>query len=175
MKQETAEAQVSVKNIARAVVSRLTERAEPFPSDEFIVPSLFRVYLRESDDQRLEPLKAEMRRSVCAALDAELQKLNQSLLSRARGRKYRRLQDFWQIDFYVDTEEKAQAGGFWIWSDFPELEGKRDIHGSPTVRATVDAFGTTRNDGLYPRPAREEICAHFRFEDKLGRRVFAMA
>jgi hypothetical protein len=166
---------VTARNISRAVVSRLTERAEPFPSDEFIVPSLFRVYLRESDDRRLEPLKNEMRRSICGALDSKLEQLNESLLSRARGRKYRRLQEFWQLDFYVDTEEKAQEGGFWIWSDFPELDSKRDVHGAHTVRATVDAFGTTRNDSLFPRPAREELCAHFRFEDKLGRRVYAMA
>ena len=169
------EAQVTVKNISSAVVSRLADRAEPFPSEEFIVPSLFRVYLRESDDGRLQPLKGEMRRSICAALDDKLEQLNRSVLSRARRRTYRRLQEFWQIDFYVDTEEKAKPGGFWIWSDFPETESKRDYDGPATIRANVDAFGTTRHSGSLAAPAREQICAHFRFEDKLGRRVFAMA
>src|SRR5438128_9747674 len=103
MKQQ-AEGAVTARIVSNAVVSRLTERAEPFPSGEFIVPSLFRIYLCESDDKRLHPLKGEMRRSISAALDNKLEQLNRSMLSRARGRTYRRLQEFWQLDFYVDTE-----------------------------------------------------------------------
>src|SRR5262245_55301508 len=169
------ELQVTVKTISSAIVSRLAERAEPFPSDEFIVPSLFRVYLREIDDRRLQPLKGEMRRSICGALDGKLEQLNKSVLSRARRRTYRRLLEFWQVDFYVDTEERAKPGGFWIWSDFPETENKRDFDGPATIRASLDAFGTTRHSSSGTAHTREQICAHFRFEDKLGRRVYAMA
>jgi hypothetical protein len=85
------------------------------------------------------------------------------------------MREYWQVDFNIAGASDLQPGQlFYIWSDFPEERNARNFDGTPTIRATVDAF--EHDTARRATPAvREQIAAHFRFEDKLGRRVYAMA
>jgi hypothetical protein len=166
---------VTARDIAKAVLQILKKRAHPFPNDEYVVPSLFRIYMRESDDRRLEPLKGEIRQSVGNALDRGLARMNRNLFQ-LNPKRYRRMREYWQVDFNIAGESELQPGQlFYVWSDFPEQRGPRDFDGAQTVRATVDAFEMETSRQSQAPSGREEIRAHFRFVDKLGARLYAMA
>lgn len=174
---------VSGGRIAEAVAMEMSDGAEPL-SKSVLVPSIFRVYLHQRDWDRLYPILHELRADVESELDTGLERLNKPLTSLPvkygfrKAKAYRRVKEYWQVDFYPNRDDDAAPGEFLIISDFPDPPRKTDLEGSETVRAT--RFGTNRGTGQpegrrvdAPRGA-EAVFAQIWFADEYGRRSYLM-
>jgi hypothetical protein len=174
----TETAPVTGKRITEAVVAEMSGGGEPL-ARAVLVPSVFRIYLNPQDWDRLYPILHELRADVESELEEALLRLNKRLeslparLGLTRARAYRRVKDYWQVDFYPNRDESCPAGEFIIVSDFPEPPRVMEMEGGETVRATRYAAGGTTGEPVPGRRA-ETVYAQLRFTDELGRRSYLM-
>lgn len=179
--QATENPPVTGNRITEAVVSEMAEGGEPL-SKSVLVPSVFRVYLHPQDWDRLYPILHELRADVEAGLDAALARLNSPLDSfRVRyglkkAKPFRRVKEYWQVDFYANRDDDCPAGEFMIISDFPEPPRAGELEGGETVRATrCGAYRTTgaaSSERVDQSRRPETAFAQIWFADELGRRSF---
>lgn len=174
---------VTGSRVTQAVANEITAGAEPL-ARRVLVPSVFRIYLHPNDWERLYPILHELRADVEEELDAALARMNrplESLLTRSglrKGKPYRRVKEYWQIDFYPNRDDTCPPGEFIIYSDFPEAPRATDLEGGETVRAT--RYATSRTTGqavsqtLDQAHQTEAAFAQIRFTDELGRRSYLM-
>ncbi len=169
--------------ISEALVGEMTAGAEPL-ARSVLIPSVFRVYLHPEDWERLYPILQEIRGETESELTEALARLNKPLASWTKRvglrkpKEFRRVKEFWQVDFYPNNDDDCRTGEFVIFSDFPEPPRAAEFEGSETVRAT--RFGTAAATGEKTRqsvdaaPKAENVLAQFRFTDELGRRSYLM-
>ncbi len=182
MKQQPPEVPpVTGKRITDAIVAEIAEGSEPL-SRSVLVPSVFRVYLHPCDWERLYPILQEVRADAEGELDAALAKLNKPAGSFAaryglrKAKTYRRVKDYWQIDFYPNRDEDCPAGEFILISDFPEPPRAMELEGGETIRATRHGGSRTTGQPLTVEQGRktETVFAQIWFADDLGRRSYLM-
>ncbi len=184
MQSERAEIpRVTGSRITDSVAAEMLNGAEPL-ARSILVPSVFRIYLHPDDWERLYSILHELRVDVEEELDRTLARLNRpvdSLLARCGLRKvkvYRRVKEYWQIDFYPNRDDGCPEGEFIIYSDFPEPPRATDLEGGETVRAT--RYGTNRVTGqevtapIAQAHKSEGALAQIRFTDELGHRSYIM-
>jgi hypothetical protein len=147
-------------------------------SKAVLVPSIFRIYLHPRDWDRLHPILHEIRSDIESELDTQLASLNKASIVARYGLKktkaYRRVKEFWQVDFYPNRDQDCPAGEFLLISDFPDPPRAADLEGNETVRAT--RHGTRRGTSepvAMPRKS-ELVYAQIWFADELGRRSYLM-
>jgi hypothetical protein len=180
MKSQTTDVPpVTGSRITEAVVTEMSQGGEEL-SKAVLVPSIFRIYLHPRDWDRLYPILHEIRSDIESELDTVLARLNKpvgSLVARYGIRKakaYRRVKEFWQVDFYPNRDEDCPAGEFLLISDFPDPPKAAELEGNETVRAT--RHGTRRGTSepvAMPRKS-ELVYAQIWFADELGRRSYLM-
>lgn len=182
MKQQPPEVPAVTGNrITDAIVAEIAEGGEPL-SKSVLVPSVFRIYLHPCDWDRLYPILHELRADAEGELDAALERLNKpagSLAARyglRKAKKYRRVKEFWQIDFYPNRDEDCPQGEFILISDFPEPPRAVDLEGGETIRATRHGGARTTGQPLTVEQGRktETVFAQIWFADDLGRRSYLM-
>ncbi|HYK89227.1 MAG TPA: FHA domain-containing protein [Acidobacteriota bacterium] len=174
---------VTGSRITNAVAAEMTAGAEPLLRS-ILVPSVFRIYLHPDDWERLYSILHELRVDVEEELDRTLARINRpvdSLLARCGLRKvntYRRVKEYWQVDFYPNRDDSCPQGEFIIFSDFPEPPRADNLEGGETVRAT--RYGSKGGTGQevtepIPQPHKSEAAfAQIRFTDELGHRSYLM-
>ncbi len=184
MESQSSEAPaVTGSRITEALAAQLDESGEPL-ARAVLVPSVFRIYLNPQDWDRLHPILHELRADAESELTAALERLNKPLGSfparygLKKVKPYRRVKDYWQIDFYPNRDEGCAAGEFIIVADFPDAARTAEFDGSETVRAT--RYGTNRSTGqAVSEPVdqsrrTENVYAQIWFTDDLGRRSYLM-
>lgn len=176
-------AAVTGSRITEAVVEEMVKGGEPL-SKCVLVASIFRIYLHPKDWDRLYPILHELRADVEAELDAALARQNKPLDSIAvryglrKAKPYRRVKEYWQVDFYPNRDEDCAPGEFIIVSDFPEPpRAAGELEGGETVRVT--RHGTSPETGrAVAEPLaggrREQAYAQIWFTDEFGRRSYLM-
>jgi hypothetical protein len=181
--QQTEIPPVTGSRITEAVVEEMAKGGEPL-SKAVLVASIFRIYLHPKDWDRLYPILHELRADVEAELESALAGLNKPLDSLPvrygfrKAKPYRRVKEYWQVDFYPNRDEDCPPGEFIIISDFPEPPRSTELEGGETVRAT--RHGVSRETG---RPVSERlddsrrpetVFAQIWFTDEFGRRSYLM-
>ncbi len=184
MKSQPAEVPaVTGSRITEAIAAEIAEGGEPL-SKSVLVPSVFRVYLHPRDWDRLYPILHELRADIEAELDSTLARLNKPVGSFAaryglrKVKAYRRVKEYWQVDFYPNRDEDCPAGEFILFSDFPEPPRATDFEGGETVRATRHGASRTTGEPVSERldatRRAETVYAQIWFTDELGRRSYLM-
>ncbi len=184
MRTEAAESpRVTGSRITDAIAAEMKAGAEPL-ARSILVPSVFRIYLHPDDWERLYSILHELRADAEEELDRTLVRINRpvdSLLVRCglrRVKAYRRVKEYWQVDFYPNRDDSCPQGEFIIFSDFPEPARASNLEGGETVRAT--RYGTDRTTGqevtepIAQAHKGEPAFAQIRFTDELGHRSYLM-
>ncbi len=180
MKSQPAEVPaVTGSRITEAILAEIAEGGEPL-SKSVLVPSVFRVYLHPTDWDRLYPILHELRADIETELDTALARLNKPVGSLAakyglrKAKAYRRVKEYWQVDFYPNRDEDCPAGEFILISDFPEPPRTTEFEGGETVRATRHGASRTTSEPAAQTRKTETVYAQIWFTDDLGRRSYLM-
>lgn len=153
------EPRVTGREIIQTLVEAMHAGTEPLAYTA-LVPSIYHVYLRPDDHERLEGIFGRIVEEAKRKLDDELKQLNQGgqesggvfgalsrLLGRGEGGErmgYESAEGQWYISFLQNTDEVA-AGSFDVTVELA-MPVKRDTMGPPTKRITFrrDSRGETR-------------------------------
>lgn len=156
-----------------------------------LVPSVFEVYLRGEELERLRPLERRMRDEAVRALSDRLAALNRSLQSRLKlplplttGKKpvkrYEALGE-WSVEFLENVDEDANENPLTIHSSFPYAAEEDDRAGTSTERVTkkrVDGqsltSSTQRTRNVDTSKAAGLVYASLEYEDETGPHTFQM-
>lgn len=153
------EPRVTGREIIETLVEAMHAGTEPLTYTA-LVPSIYHVYLRPDDHERLEGIFNRIAEEARRKLDDELKKLNQGkqkpsgvlgaisrFFNKGEERElmvYESAEGQWYISFLQNTDEVA-VGSFDVTVELA-MPVKRDIIGPPTKRITFrrDSRGETR-------------------------------
>lgn len=152
-----------------------------------LVPSLFSVYLRGEDLERLRPLESRMRDEAVRALAARLSALNKTgrlkipLMGERGPRKKFEAIGEWSVEFHENTDDDAKDNPLVVVSNFPSAAAVDDRVGTMTERVTrrsssgqTTTTATQRASDAETRRVTSGTLAHIEYEDHTGAHTFAM-
>lgn len=186
--------QVTAEDIIVSIVENMRQGLEPLLYTAW-APSLYHVYLRQRDFERLKGIFPAIVAEAKTALNQEIDHLNSAanpsglfgLLPRFKkepGRQYTKPKEDWNISFSIDEDlpetESCRVEALLVMPETPEYGA-----GSQTIRVTTvrgagemktqrtTSAAATEPPAPKPKPA-DRVYARITYEDRAGRQSYVM-